>query len=382
MAGRPRKTIRTEIIEGEGVAAPITEQPQDQPIEQLPIPSPQEEELNKFFSSFGVTSGRIKVYRLDSSGNWPFLGSAEPSVVTEEWIQEQFGGGKYQIKLYDAKADYVASKIIYIGGQPITAPAPGTPQPIQFRSLPDTGNLQIDLLRSELAANREIVLKMIEAFSHKNDNGSGSTFSEVAAAMATLEKVVRPQEKSPFADVGQMFDLVKKAMEMGAAGAGGNGGKESWLGLAREVVGAIPAAIGAFKAEPMNNPPNEGEPMKTQIPTGNNPLGIPQALYIQLRGGIEYLKNRCQLGKDPGLWVDMILDNLDQPMYAQMLGLIRSKTLDEVAALTDPEIATSAYREWFTQLWKGITDAIQPATAPDGAVSDTGNTAKDGGIVS
>lgn len=123
---------------------------------------------------------------------------------------------------------------------------------------------------------------------------------------------------------------------------------------------------------PVAAPTNAIQEQTMIQPTKDNPLGLTPELYAQMMYGIGYLKTRCLLGKDPGLWIEMLMDNMDQEHYASIVGLV-DKTIDEIAALTDPSIAKLPFRSWFERVFQGVKNAIAERDKSDGASDRPGS---------
>lgn len=135
-----RKLMEIEIPR---VAAPL---PPEMPAEAktifVPVPTEpetpdevqDEKDVNKFFQAFGVEGGRVRVYRVDpNTGQLVFMATCTVDVISEEFLQVQFGGGKYEVRLFDSKAKYVTSKRMNIGA--ISGGPDNTPKPSIFVTL-------------------------------------------------------------------------------------------------------------------------------------------------------------------------------------------------------------------------------------------------------
>lgn len=233
-------------------------------------------------------------------------------------------------------------------------------------------NLQMEMFRQELASNRQMMLSLIEKIGGRGD-GASSTFGEIAAAMSTLKDVIKPTERDPMNIVSTLADVLKKGIEIGASGGKSSGG---WGDIVKDVLHSLPAAMAAMKV-----PVNGGEAAHSELSEGKtNLLGIPNQLYIQLCAGIAYLKGRARLGKSVDLWVDTLLDNLDQPMYRQLAEMISVMPIEEIAKATDPDILNEPYRQWFQGLIDGVNYAIRADQHGDGGGSNSIDAPKDGTV--
>jgi len=90
-----------------------------------------------------------------------------------------------------------------------------------------------------------------------------------------------------------------------------------------------------------------------------------------LRGTIGYLKTK--VSKDPALWADMIVDNLEESHWRMILELLEVP-YDEIAdRIGDPDLKREPYRSWFQKLLGELKNASQ-----DSGAVDTGGETRDG----
>jgi hypothetical protein len=339
----------------------------------------EEKELNAFFNSFGVDNAKVRLYRIDPiNGGTIFVAPCSLDMISEEWIQAHFGAGKYEIRLLNAKGQYQASKRAFVEDPP---------KPKKDALELDGGNnLQLELFRAELAASREMTLELIRQIGRQNSSGSGSTLAEFAAVMAAMKENMRPAEpvNGP-GMVTQAMEILKTGIELGASGTAKPEG--GWMGILKDVVTALPAVMAGIKPAPAPAPayipPATVAAAPAQIDGGNGhapdlgpDLGLDENLFNQLRQGVGYLKNKCRLGKDPGLWVDLIVDNLDESYYVELARLAGLGIEDFAKALRDPDICQLPYRPWFEALLKGVKDALESKDVENGESrdgSDVGN---------
>ena len=389
-----RKLMEIEIPR---VAAPL---PPEMPAEAktifVPVPTEpetpdevqDEKDVNKFFQAFGVEGGRVRVYRVDpNTGQLVFMATCTVDVISEEFLQVQFGGGKYEVRLFDSKAKYVTSKRMNIGA--ISGGPDNTPKPSIFvtpnaaspaHPFPDRDgyNVQVEMLRQELSSNREMMLELIRTIAAKSDDGGGSTLVEFATAMKELKEVTKPEISNPLSMVADIIGVLKQGIELGASGAVKPEGDGGWMGIIKDVLTAIPAVAKTMVATPpaASNPPAIDSP---PVEVSPNSLGLSAELMTQLRGGLDFLKTRCRLNKDPALWSDMIIDNMDSDLYVQ-LAKLSALSIDNLAsAVGDPEIALPPFRSWFEAVMKGVQNALAENDASAGTVGDDSIPASDGG---
>jgi hypothetical protein len=271
------------------------------------------------------------------------MGSTIPTLATEEYIQSEYGEGKYVVKLHDIDGSYIASKRLNIGPPPARQVLQA--QADLQRPAEILGNTQLELLRAELAANRELLARLIDKVG-MNHGSSVSELTEVLRIAQTMNPV-----KEPGAVLSQLVDVFKAGLNLGASGGAP---EKSWTDTVKNVLDSIPEVISMLK------PPGVpgAEPGKNLVETAPAQPAPADARLAMLRNGIAYLKSKARAGKDPGLWIDFVVDNLDEPQWADMATYLE-KPFDEIAQALDPEIMLPIYRPWFEQLFRGLSHAIR-----------------------
>lgn len=337
---------------------------------------PPNDDLQTFLDQYGAEEPQIKIYKFSPSGKLVYCNDATLENATESYIQSNWGEGQYRIWLLDQNSKYLASKKIYIGKPPggvekdNPAPAPpGDPHPF-IGAATDGIQMQIEMLRQQMAMDRELMKTLIEKVSDGR-NGGGDLVELARALTLVKEMTAPPPAPTPGAMITELVGILKTGIELGASGATGE--PKGWMGTIKEIASVIPDVLRSL--------PQAARGMSGSA-EGSAPVPPPDP-QIQLKAllsqGINFLKTKAQKGSDPGLYVDIALDNVDQPQWAGLIGLVE-KPFEEVANLVDPELLNPFYRPWFEQLFNGIRDALHDRTTPAGAGDDGSNPVPDGGL--
>lgn len=365
------KKVKT-ITEEESIVTDPEVQPEIT-VESAAEIQPPNDDLQTFLDQYGAEEPQIKIYKFSPSGKLVYCNDATLENASESYIQANWGEGAYRIWLLDQKSKYLASKKIYIGKPPggeRENPAPLNMDPGPFISQgADSGlQMQIEMLRQQMTLNQELVKTLIEKISDGR-NGGGDLVELARALTLVKEMAAPPPAPTPAAMISELVGILKTGIELGASGAAGE--PKGWMGTVKEIASVIPDVLRSLPAAARGM-----GPVADSAPV---PPPDPQAqLRAMLAQGVGFLKSKCQKGSDPGLYVDIAMDNVDQPPWSNLIGLV-DKPFEEVATMLDPELLNPFYRPWFEQLFNGLKDEIRNRTAPAGAGDDGADAKPDGG---
>lgn len=333
--GKKRKTIIEETLpdgleEGEG--EPTTFDVSMEAVEDA-------ETLQGVLSQFGETNVVMKVLR-EASGGAEFC--YQTDTIDEEFIQKNFGGGTYQVR-------------IFIGGRYRKT------LKLQIASrITPTGNPLAETTSSHTAFLEKMVLALI---SKENvapvPTAVQPTMLELTTALSNLDNLRGKQESG--------IEMLMKGIELSQSLNSTQAG--DWkTDLIRTAKDALPMFLNGRGGNPV-------------------PPGVPpqQAqLEVMLRSGIQFLKKKCMAGTDPNLIVEWVCANAEEEQYQS---LIRTVCTTEFAAFAslDPEIGTEPYFSWFKPLYDGIRSAFSGTDSvdddPERHVGDTPNPGSDGNVI-
>jgi hypothetical protein len=333
-----KKIVTTEEVEDPIV---IPQEPPDLP------PTQDEMEYASFEEGIAPGFTRLKIYRL-ADGEQLYCYSCESGSFTEESLRRKYpGGGKFIIRFIDSHNHFHGSKIINIDAAPMDANAPVVAAP------PPASNLEINLLREQVNRQHEMILKFME----RPNGAAAPSMTEILGAVRDMQALSRAPDLTTV--IGPVIDLFTKTME--AARESGGDNSMSWLKLASGALEKLPQIVNQISAQ------------KAQAAQGA-PAGPEQQAALLLQRGLAYLKDKALKNKDVTLYVDLLSDNLDDPNYRPVAGLLLNMPFEEIGKY-DPEILQEPLRAWFFRLYNELRKLMyenqEPATGADGSIADT-----------
>ena len=323
----------------------------------------------------GIGAGDGLRYRVSKVSGKPgeaagYCATYDAGDLSLDAIREQFGGGKYRIRVVDMAGQYKGNATVDIVGLPkIAAPsAPAAPPPQDYNGIasiiealkkgqpaPDGNNATMTLMLGMI----ENQGKMFQAMMTAN---KGPSVAEILA-------IVNAQGGggNSKSSVDLLLEGVKLARELG----GGGGGEDSMTSVAKEGLGILGQLIeqrGAPAAQhsaPRLPPPAAGAvaaaPVAVIQPEGGN-VGILEKINW-LKRQTAGLVLQASRDKDPELYAEVMLDNLPPFISPQEIlqRLSAADAVDQLAALNSDVLQ---HREWFDdfrqEVVRMLTEAAQP----------------------
>jgi hypothetical protein len=320
-----------------------------------------EEAYSQFVTRFRGGQGcRIKVHRQTPRGKQYCFSGTPEEIDSEETI-----------RLYHAQQPYSHEEGNYVLSVEVNgefrsafsvqvAPQVGTPG----TERPSASGGMADVVRELQAQNRRLedmlfrggqdkpqMLELVEGLSRLDALRGGS------GGGGNLETITK---------------CIEIGMKMNGGGSSGDGG---WEGMLREVLkDNAPALIGLFQAisKRISEPSAPGvAPQQPATVTGEPHMEAMQPAQAEmaiLQQAIAYLKKKAMSQSDPGLYIDLIIDNREDPLYARLISQIVENDFPAFAKL-DPEIGNAPYRDFFSTIHNGIRSVFRPTSA---VATDTG----------
>lgn len=329
-------TKQTTTITKETTEDDETQQTGQDEMEEVP---PDEIELAEFLGGLPGSGIKLKIYKF-VDGNAAYVFSSEPGVLTEELImQKGGGGGKYQVTAFKGgRFIRGGSKIFYLYTPPeITQKSPGN----------DAGNNpEISALREMIQNQNQLILGLIQGMQNQAPREQSSV-TELASALRELA-ALQPKQPDVMSLLNPMTTLFTKTMELAKDATGGDDSKMSWLKLIKEGMNMLPGMI-----QQLAPAANAG---KTTINAPINAEAAQQQALAMLHKGLDYLKDKALKNADVGLYVDLVMDNIDNPMYRPFL-VILNHPFEEIFQV-DPELEKQPYRDWFQSLYNALKENL------------------------
>ncbi len=285
------------------------------------------EALQDVLSQFGETNIVLKILRQTPSGA-EFC--YQTDVLDEEFIQKNFGGGSYQVRVFIAGRYRKTIKI-----QIATRLSSNPNQPGQNVN----GDRHSEFLEKMVLAlvSRETPAPVIP---------SGPSITDLTTALANIDQLRGKQESG--------IEMFIKGMDMA------NGKESGGLDWKSALVQTAKEALPMFM-----NKQNPGGSSVVPVTPGQPPNQL--QIEATLKQGITYLKKKAIAGTDPNLILDWICDNAEDEQYQLLIRTVLTTEFAEFAKL-DPEIGTEPFFAWFKPLYDGIRLAFTP---PDSVGDDT-----------
>jgi len=286
---------------------------------------PGEEAVQSIIDGLGPGDIKIKISKWGPKGAaYCFSTDGE---IDEDFIQQQFGGGKYTGKIFvDGMfrkaftltiADRVASAVAPAGG---------------------LSDMQLRMMQQQIDFMKDMLLR---------GSQEKEPINAIADAMLKMSQL-QQQNAQPLP-----METLMKCIELGRTL---NGESSDWKGTLLEVVKeSMPAIQGILSARGPAAP--RQTPAALPADTKSEPQGgvTVEQLQAQLKSGIDFLKRKCLAGSDAGLYIDWIVDNREAVPYAQLIHSIVGQPFSSFVQI-DPEIAKPPYETFFTTLYNGIRE--------------------------
>jgi hypothetical protein len=357
-----------------------TEDHQDEPEARQPAVEldPAEQSYTAFIAGFSEAKGcRVKVHRQTPRGRqYCFTGTPE-EIDSEETI-----------RLFHAKQPYAHEDGLYylsveVNGElrscfPVNiAPQVGAPEQQQQAS----GGMA-EMLRMIQAQNERL-----ERFLMDGRQREQPPMLEMVEGLQRLDQMRGgSQQQLP-------IDTLMKAIELGQKMNGAGVPVDSWEGMLRDVIkenapALVPVLLSAFRGNqqqiPEPVPPGAPERKEAAVTPEQQQQQVERVMQDSLKAAIVFLKNKAKRNSDPGLYVDMIVDNREDPLYARLISDILDKDFSAFAAI-DPEIEKPEYDAFFRFIYNGIRSVFDQsrAVADDskGKAGNKGDAANNGAAV-
>lgn len=316
--------------------------------EHLEPPDPAEESYSAFITKWGREGAKVRVYRVTPQGKqYCFLGT--PEEIDPE-----------SLRLFHAKQSYAHETGSYlieieVNGE-VRSPfpvliAPQTNAPGIPEQSGSSGGAMSEMMRLLMAQNERLERLAMAA--------NKTPLNEMADTLMKLDQLRGGGGN------GTQMDTLMKAVELGQK-LNGSGDTDTWLGLVKEVAPHVAPLLGQIAA---------------RLGAGQNGGGEAVNEEVILKQGVGYLKKKALAGSDPLLYVDIVIDNREEPLYAKLIHRILENDFSAFASI-DPEISRPEYEPFFRSIYDGIRSAFIPTDSMEvdtsGAGGNNRNTKPDG----
>lgn len=315
------------------------------------------------FNALPSGSRCISLYRHPTSergGRPMFISQILPESFNEPFVQELYGGGRYQGK-YRTKDGKLLVRYLDIFGAPKD----------HIEEKPSKEEKLQDQRREEEA---------YEPYYREHDAGQDRGLStldvmklmqetrrEARDEMRSLLEMMRPAQQNPDA-TQQVFSLVEKIAPLMAQSGGGDGGNPWLMALMQfkdpilKIVESVATVATRPPSFPPSGPPPQHNPIRQPSPSqGVQEVQEPDMIGLLLRQALPVLVNAAKKNVETGTYADMILDQVPESQYPRFKAwLERPDCLEEIAKF-DPGIRYQ--QEWWTSLRDNLLEALTPDAA-------------------
>lgn len=380
---------------------------------------PSLDQIDELLSGHELTQAKIRIHRRPpNSPKFAYCTTMDASEFDLEKIKQLYGGGEYQIVLLDQEGHYVKRRSLTIdprirGGLDPRPEGDGTNSLQLLTAASSAGKVgstdMIDrflLMQSEnsklmftmMAESQKSMATMVAAMMGGKGGGGGLELKDVLALLPALQKggggttpaemlgVLREMremiaEEAPEEKGGLLQTLGGLAPGLLSLFQGRMGGPQ--LLTAGPEVAAPIAAIEDLPAEEeqpqAHQAPAHVAPTRPQGPNGQGPG--PGQMRRQppneMAMTIQLVLAGARKSKDPGLYADLILEQLDQPQAEQLQNILTADNWLELIFGNIPDL--EKLRPWFKQLREFIlkslndTDPAEQSEQSDGGAGPGGD---------
>jgi hypothetical protein len=388
-------------------------------IADLLVPETQDElDLQAFLEDVGTSTSSVDLYRVRRDGGKSYKARLLFQDLKEnamEYIRTEYGGGKWLLSFRDAGGRIKGNKLVEIEEDKETQPVTTiTTQPVDH----------LQFMREQMAMQQNLITALIA----NSNKGNGLDMGQLLTGMAAMMTAMTGGHK-PDVDIGMILNALKPtdpSVMLGAmvnvfAAMKGTTKDDDWIektsklvGLAKEISGdgnngsngagadsmwGVVSEVGKHVADrflpnvlasggprqiPASTTVQPGDhSMVSRMPVGGNDPEKNAETESQdagrermmqwIKAGLTYLKSKAQMGKDPLIYVDLIMDNQEEPQWQALLYVLNQGASFENLLTFDPEIAENpALAAWFKVVYDGLKDSDDPDSG--GAAGDTTDT--------
>ena len=296
----------------------------------------------------------VQIFRWsDSRNRYAYVRRQAAPEFTLDWIQQTYGGGKYNFRVMDGAGRHFKSVVYCIEDLPKDPAAGGN----------GVGKGDADPVRELLAAvvkQNEQILQLLAAGA-----SSQQTKDPIETALRIVE-VMRPMHNPPATSaVKDMLDVFREGIELGALSSGGDSvlpiverlGKPLIDLLTRQQeidasIKALPAKVKLDAGAPARISDGGVSPAQ---PSASVSPGAP-SLLDQVRVSIGQLIPLAQAGREPSVYSVVFLDQLPEELYQELLGLSQREDFTTFILSQFPE--TKPHEAWFFEFLSALKEQL------------------------
>ncbi|HJX19119.1 MAG TPA: hypothetical protein VJ437_13130 [Acidiferrobacterales bacterium] len=319
---------------------------------------PPDDELTQVLGELdAVGGGFVKVERVREGKRAEFVGQLSPAEFSLSLLQERFGGGEYAVTVFDSARRYVKRSTVAVA-QPLRPPAAEAP-PSAIEKLVEAMQASMKQQQDMLAAL--VTRSQAPAIAAADPQEMRRGILQDLALMKQLVGGGEGQQLGP----DKILEVLRTGMQIAKdAAAGGEVDVMTVLGKAVDVLGEPFADL--LRARAVLPAASSGQMDPRRLPVaGAAPAMVKpkQGGSMNMQQAVAFLVSKAAAGADPGLYADLVLDNVPEAMLRPVLAGDVVATLSQI----DPRVANHA--QWFRDLGAMLSEALRPDDAGTGSTT-------------
>lgn len=326
------------------------------------MPELDEDELSMALGEMEDAGGAIvRVERLREGKRPQFAGELSAAGFSLPLLQERFGGGDYALTLLDRLRRYRKRSTVSVDA-PLVSPVKA--------DAPLSG---LEKLTQAVMASMKHQQEMVALLMSRGQATAAPIIDPQVMRTQLLQDLsLMKQIVGGGQGVGpdKLIEVLKAGMDIARdAAAGGEGDVMSVISKAVDVLGQpLADMMRANTATPAAQP--VGSMVMPALPIAGEVSPAAKQQAKQQRGGgmnvqqaLKFLVAKAGAGADPGLYADLILDNVDPAVLERLL------SGDVVASLSQFDARVSAHAQWFRDLGAMLSEALRADDVGTGSES-------------
>jgi hypothetical protein len=297
-----------------------------------------------------------------------YCGELSTGELSNAKVAEEWGVGKYRVKGTRQNGTIAGQRTITI------AEAPKGQAVTQTLMPQGSGTAELlALLDAREEKSSEKMLKwaailspiLAPALANLFGGQKGPSLTDLTTAMANIKALEGGTKVDQMTEFTKLLELVDRVKGDEPKPAGSN-----WVDLVRDGLGQLPLMAQTFIAARTGQPLPQLSKQDESAPAAPDTNGEPMLAWLKRQ--LEALTHQASMNKDPGLYAEVMLDNLPAGTNPQLL-------LDQLAAddwwqrLAAFSPGVQPYPQWFAEcrveLLSGLTAMLAPVAAPPAAAA-------------
>lgn len=368
------------------------------------------DELDNALADLPGDDSQLTIYRCRDQGQGHpiFVATYPPSEFSLELIQENHGGGKYNI--YAKRDRQIVKRLrVEIEGEPKifhgTVPLSARQNPYKFGGWRSKVQLEEDeqkaklsgidpttfMLMNEIKNLKEALKDLVQ---NSGSGGGGFDRKSFMQELVMFKELFSPS--NPVADqTGMISTILQKGLEIGARAANGDVGSSSWVDTIKELIPVAQQALSAFANKaaienavragrpapinvlpdnPTRQPSGFGDILPNMTSNDNKPPTGFAAIAPMLKAYIPLVIGTASRNGDPGAIVDIIDNNISEDQKPYIVEWLSSPSWYTDLCSLDPRIQLQAawWSEFHDILLAQLTGVDPQAVGTNGTGDDEG----------